>query len=137
MEQIAVFFNGETLGIAKTYLFGNVKYLDLLMLLMFIDIVTGILSAIKERRLRSRTALYGYARKIAVFGIIILANVIDIILNLSGAVTMGTVLFYIANEGLSILENAKILGAKSPKFLLDKLQVVKDGTIKEKKKNDE
>ncbi|MED4128607.1 phage holin family protein [Shouchella miscanthi] len=135
MDQIAVFLNMDNLSIARSYLFGNVKYLDLLMLLMFVDIVTGILCAIKERRLRSRTALYGYARKIAVFGIIILANVMDVILNLSGAVAMATVLFYIANEGLSILENAKTLGAKSPKFLLDKLQVVKDGAVKDKKED--
>lgn len=113
-----------SLEIVHAYLFGGVKFLDLLVILMFVDVVTGILKAIKEKRLRSRTALYGYARKIGVFAVIIVANIIDIILALNGAVAVATVLFYIANEGLSILENLTQIGVKVPKVISDKLHVI-------------
>ncbi|PIB40862.1 holin, partial [Pseudomonas sp. 2588-5] len=87
------------------YLFGEVKFLDLLMLLMAVDIVTGVSKAIKNQNLWSRKSLFGYARKLLIFGVIIVANVIDQILGLNGAVTYATVLFYMASEGLSIVEN--------------------------------
>jgi toxin secretion/phage lysis holin len=116
--------NLESIQILHTYLFGGVKFLDLLALAMGIDIVTGVLKAIKEKRLRSRTAWFGYVRKIGVFGVIILANIIDIILSLNGALAIFTVIFYIGNEGLSILENLTQIGVKVPKVISEKLQVI-------------
>jgi toxin secretion/phage lysis holin len=114
------------LHIVQTYLFGNVKFLDLLAILMLCDIITGIVRAIKEKRLRSRNALFGYARKIGIFTVIILANIIDQILSLNGAVAVATVLFYIANEGLSVIENLAQIGVKVPSVIADKLHVIQD-----------
>lgn len=126
-------FNKENLELMSIYLFGGVQFLDLLMLLMGCDIITGILKAIKEKRLRSRNALFGYARKIGVFAIIIVANVIDIILNLNGFVAGATVLFYIANEALSIVENLAQLGVKVPSVIVDKLHVIQNEKEGEKR----
>ncbi|MGN7309926.1 phage holin family protein [Alkalicoccobacillus gibsonii] len=122
MEQISVFFNLESLEVVKLYLFGEVNYLNLLVILMLMDIVTGIMKAIKNKDLRSRSALFGYARKIAVFAIIIVANVIDVILDLNGMVATATVLFYMANEILSIIENAAHIGLKVPPVIQEKLR---------------
>ncbi|MCM3736460.1 phage holin family protein [Bacillus cytotoxicus] len=127
-----MFTNFDNLQIVHAYLFGNVKFLDLLIVLMLVDIVTGIIRATKENRLRSRSALFGYARKIGVFGIIILANIIDIILSLKGAVAFATVLFYIANEGLSIIENLVQIGVKVPSVIADKLHVIQEQEDKKK-----
>src|SRR5690625_4320628 len=69
-------------------------------------------------------SLFGYARKIMILVVIILANVVDQILNLNGAVTYATVLFYIANEGLSILENLAEIGVLVPANLAEKLKVI-------------
>jgi toxin secretion/phage lysis holin len=121
-----MFIGTEHLQIVHTYLFGGVKFLDLLVILMLIDIITGILKAIKEKRLRSRNAYFGYARKIGVFGIIIVANIIDVILGLNGAVAVATVLFYAVNEILSITENASQIGIKVPKIITDKLHVMQE-----------
>lgn len=115
----------ESLEIVHTYLFGNVKFLDLLVVAMFVDILTGVAKSWKNGKLRSRSALFGYARKIGVFGIIIAANIIDIILGLNGTVAFATVLFYLANELLSIVENYAELGGVVPKSLVDKLHVLK------------
>lgn len=116
--------NLEHLDVVQFYLFGDVKFLDLLLLLMGIDILTGIFKAIKNGNLWSRKSLFGYARKILVFGVIIMANIIDQILGLNGAVTYATVLFYIANEGLSIVENLAELDVLIPAHIADRLKVI-------------
>lgn len=114
----------EHLEAAKFFLFGDVKFLHLLLLLMLLDIITGVAKAIKNENLWSRKSLFGYARKVLVLVVIILANVIDQILGLQGAVAYATVLFYIANEGLSILENLAQVGVLVPTSIAEKLQSI-------------
>jgi toxin secretion/phage lysis holin len=114
----------ENLQIVQGYLFGGVKFLDLLAVLMGLDIITGVIKAWKNKKLRSRTAWFGYVRKIGVFGAIIAANIIDIVLQLNGAIAYATVLFYIANEGLSVVENLAEIGVKVPSVIMEKLQVI-------------
>lgn len=127
-----MFLNFETLDLAKTYLFGNVKFLDLLVLLSVADIFTGVIKAWKEKRLRSREAWFGYVRKMLSFLVVIVANVIDQVLGLNGVLTFGTVLFYIANEGLSIAENLAQIGVKIPKAITDRLQVIENQSDEKK-----
>lgn len=114
----------DHLEIAKVYLFGTVKFIDLLLLLAFLDVVTGILKALKNKRLRSRNAMYGYARKIGMFFAIIVANVVDQVLNLGGVFASASVLWYILNEALSILENLNEMGVNVLPGLSNKLHVV-------------
>ncbi|MGE6756256.1 phage holin family protein [Rossellomorea sp. NPDC071047] len=132
MEETSLFLNFETLDLAKTYLFGNVKFLDLLVLLSVADIFTGVIKAWKEKRLRSREAWFGYVRKMLSFLVVIVANVIDQVLGLNGVLTFGTVLFYIANEGLSIAENLAQIGVKIPKAITDRLQVIENQSDEKK-----
>lgn len=120
-------FDLEHLEVVRFFLFGEVKFLHLLILLMGLDIVTGVFKAIKNENLWSRKSLFGYARKILVLVVIILANVIDQILGLQGAVTYATVLFYIANEGLSIIENLAVVGVLVPKNIAEKLNSIESG----------
>lgn len=91
-------FNLEHLEAARFFLFGDVKFLHLLLLLMLLDIITGIFKAIKNENLWSRKSLFGYARKILVLVVIILANVMYQILGLQGAVTYATVLFILPTK---------------------------------------
>lgn len=117
----------EHLEAARFFLFGDVKFLHLLLLLMALDIVTGVFKAIKNQNLWSRKSLFGYARKVLVLVVIILANVIDQILGLQGAVAYATVLFYIANEGLSIIENLAKVGVLIPEGIAEKLNSIESG----------
>lgn len=112
------------LEIVHFYLFGGVKFLHLLLLLMALDIITGLFKGWKNHNLWTRKSLFGYARKMLILVVIILANVIDQILGLNGAITYATVLFYIANEGLSIVENMAELGVLVPTSLAEKLKVI-------------
>ncbi|RFU70349.1 holin [Peribacillus saganii] len=124
------------LQLVHSYLFGSVKYIDLLLVLMVVDLVMGTLKAIKNGRLRSLTLYLGYARKIGTFCVIIVANIIDIILDLNGIVAYGTVLFYGYYEILSILENCGQLGMKIPPIIADKLQVLQPTEKKVDDKNE-
>ncbi len=114
----------EHLEVAHLYLFGGVKFLHLLLILMALDIITGIVKAIDTGNLWSRKSLFGYARKILVLIVIITANIIDQVLNLGGTLTFATVLFYIANEGLSIFEHMAQFGVLVPTNLAEKLKVI-------------
>ncbi|HJA41659.1 MAG TPA: phage holin family protein, partial [Firmicutes bacterium] len=67
-----------------------------------------------------------------VFCLIILANVIDQILNLNGWLAFTTVLFYIATEGLSILENLAEFGVNVPAAIRDKLKVIQEKSKEDK-----
>ncbi|MEC0677899.1 holin family protein [Bacillus inaquosorum] len=126
MEETTVFINFETLDLARIYLFGGVKYLDLLLVLSIIDVITGVIKAWKFKKLRSRSAWFGYVRKMISFLVVIVANIIDTILNLNGVLTFGSVLFYIANEGLSITENLAQIGVKIPAAITDRLHVIEE-----------
>lgn len=137
MEGIQVWMNFESLQIARTYLFGEVKYLDLLLILSILDVITGIIKAWKMKQLRSRSAWFGYVRKMLSFMVVIVANIIDTITNLNGVLTFGTVLFYIANEGLSITENLAQIGVKIPAVITDRLHVIESDNDQTKEKDDQ
>ncbi|AUJ76661.1 holin family protein [Bacillus velezensis] len=136
MEGIHVWMNFESLQIARTYLFGEVKYLDLLLILSILDVITGIIKAWKMKQLRSRSAWFGYVRKMLSFMVVIVANIIDTITNLNGVLTFGTVLFYIANEGLSITENLAQIGVKIPAVITDRLHVIESDNDQKTEKED-
>jgi toxin secretion/phage lysis holin len=126
VEETSLLLNLESLDVARAYLLGNVKFLDLLLVLIIIDIITGIVKAWKFKKLRSRSAWFGYVRKMLTFLVIIVANIMDQILGLSGVLTFGTVLFYVSQEVLSITENLAQVGVKVPKAITDRLQVIEE-----------
>ncbi|SCB73762.1 MULTISPECIES: phage holin family protein [Priestia] len=119
----------------RTYLFGQVKFVDLLAILMLCDIVTGVMKAIKNKRLRSRSALYGYFRKIGIFTLMAVANIIDQVFGLNGYVAGATITYFILYEIVSIVENCAQLGLNVPSVITDKLHVIQEEN-KEEKKND-
>lgn len=105
---------------------GDLKLLYFLMVLMLIDIITGLAKAFKNKNLWSRKSMYGFGRKILVFCIIILANIIDQILNLNSGLLMITIFYYIANEGLSIVENCAEMDILIPDEIGEKLKVIRN-----------
>ena len=105
---------------------GDEKFLYFLIILMCVDIVSGFGKAVKNENLWSKRSFRGIAKKTLIFCIIILANVIDMILNLNGALITLTVLYYIANEGVSIVENCAEMGILVPEEIKNKLKVMND-----------
>ena len=111
----------------RTFIYsGDFNLITILLLLMLIDVITGLVKAIKCQNLWSRKSLFGYARKILVFLIITVANLLDLMMGLNGTLVLATVTFYILNEVLSITENSAQLGLPLPQKLLDVIQVVQE-----------
>ena len=109
----------------RTFIYsGDMNLITILFILMIIDIVTGIGKAVKNKNLWSRKSLLGFARKILVFLIITVANLLDLLMNMNGTLVLATVTFYILNEVLSITENAGQLGVPLPDKLLEVISVV-------------
>lgn len=117
-------FDVAHLEVLHMYLFGGVKYLHFLLMLMLIDIITGLFKAAKNHTLWSRKALFGYTRKVLILIVIITTNIVDQILNLEGVLVFSAVMFYIANEGLSITENLAELDVLIPPALAQRLLVI-------------
>lgn len=99
-------------------------------LLAFIiaDYVTGVLRAGVERKLSSSVGFKGIAKKIVIFIVVGIANLCDVNL-IKGDGTMirtAIIFFYIANEGLSILENTMAIGLPVPEKLKEMLEQLKE-----------
>lgn len=87
-----------------------------LIALMVLDFCTGLLHAIVEKKLNSKTCARGITKKIFILALVAVAHLIDI--SLGKAVCMGVVeFFYIANESMSIIENAGRAGLPVPEKL--------------------
>ena len=92
-----------------------------------IDYISGVIAAVIEKRLSSEIGAKGIAKKIFMLLIVAVANIIDInVIGEGNVLKSVTVLFYIANESISILENAGRLGVKVPGKLLEVLEQLKD-----------
>lgn len=80
-----------------------------------IDYLTGIMCAISDHTLSSQVGFRGICRKVLIFLMVGIANIIDVqVLNTPGVLRTATVFFYLSNEGVSLLENAAHLGLPVP-----------------------
>lgn len=105
---------------------GDMYLLYAVLIFMAIDILTGWAKAIKNGNLWSTKSVYGAGRKVLTLFVVIISNIIDNILNLNGALVVIIMFYYIATEGLSILENLAEMNVPFPEQIKDKLEVLKD-----------
>lgn len=104
---------------------GDMYIFYCVIILMGIDILTGWCKAFKICNLWSRKSVYGAGRKMMVIFIVVIANMLDNILQLHGAFLYGVMIYYIATEILSITENLSELGFPIPPQIQEKLEVLK------------
>ena len=87
------------------------------------DYVTGVMCAVSDKRLSSEVGFKGICRKVLIFVLVGMANILDMHVIGTGCVLRTAVLFfYISNEGVSVLENAGHLGLPIPARLLNVLE---------------
>ena len=116
----------KLLRIAFDFLFGsdNIGILYALITLVILDYITGICVAVKQGKLSSSIGAKGIARKVVIFSLVALSNILDsYFLNAAGVLEAATILFYCANESISIIENASSMGIPIPKKLKDALRM--------------
>ena len=119
-------------GIVTTLLGGWDVTLEILIIIMILDYVTGLAKGFKSKTLSSSKGFKGILKKVIIFVVVILAAQIDKIAgNETNLFRNGTVFFFISNDALSILENVGELGIKLPKFLKDAILKLRDSQPKE------
>lgn len=75
------------------------------------DYITGVMCAIAEKKLSSEVGFKGICRKVLIFLLVGIANILDVQVIQTGSVLRTAIIFfYISNEGVSLLENAAHLG---------------------------
>lgn len=86
-----------------------------LVLFVAMDYITGVMCAAADRKLSSEVGFKGICRKVLLFLLVGMANVLDVNVMGTGSVFRTAVIFfYLSNEGLSLLENAGHLGLPIP-----------------------
>ena len=94
-----------------------------LILFVAADYITGVMCAAVDKRLSSEIGFKGICKKVLIFVIVGLANILDVQIIGTGCVLRTAVIFfYISNEGVSLLENAAHLGLPVLEKLKDILQ---------------
>lgn len=113
-------------GVIGWFLGGCDGLILTLVALAIIDYITGVMCAIAEQHLSSATGFKGIAKKVLIFLLVGVAHVLDVNIIGRGAVLRtATIFFYISNEGISIIENAVILGLPVPQKLIKVLEQIK------------
>ena len=96
-----------------------------LLIVIVIDYLTGIASAIYNKNLSSRIGLKGIIKKFCYLLVVALSVVIDNLLGQSGLIRNLVIYFFVANDGLSIIENMAEMNVKLPQKLIDALEQIK------------
>lgn len=117
-----------TLGGWLGWYMGSIDgFLYALIGLVIVDYITGVVAAGIKHELSSEVGFVGIAKKVMVFAVVGVANVLDHHILQQGSVlrTMA-IFFYVANEGMSIVENADRIGIAVPRPLKRILKQLKE-----------
>lgn len=118
---------GEILGSFDDLLYALVAF-------VVTDYITGVLRAIVEKKLSSAIGFKGICKKVCIFTLVGVANVLDVHIIGGGCVLRSAVIFfYISNEGISIIENATRIGLPVPQKLQDMILQLQGNNVANKK----
>ena len=99
-----------------------------------IDYITGVMCAISDKRLSSEVGFKGICRKVLIFVLVGIGNLVDMyVLGEAGVLRTAVIFFYLSNEGVSLLENSAHLGLPIPQKLKSVLEQLHNRNEKEEK----
>ena len=125
------FVCGGSIGLMAWFFGGRDGFLMVLIAFMVIDQLSGLAAGWKEHKLSSDTGFTGVLRKGIILAFVGMAHLIDTyilkdtMLGNTEAIRNGVCMFYIANEGISIFENAERLNIPVPAFIRNRLDNLK------------
>lgn len=113
-----------TAGAVLGFLYGEPDGIFIaLLVFMLLDYITGVIIAIVNKKLSSEIGFKGLAKKLLILVFVAVGHIIDTyILGNSAAAMSAVILFYLSNEGISIVENAAELGLPVPQKIKSILQ---------------
>lgn len=101
----------------------------LIALVVFVaaDYITGVMCAVADKKLSSEVGFKGICRKVLIFILVGIANILDVqVIGTGSVLRTAVIFFYLSNEGVSLLENAGHLGLPIPEKLKDVLAQLHD-----------
>lgn len=108
----------------------------LIALVMFVvmDYISGVMCAIADKTLSSEVGFKGICRKVLIFVLVGIANILDAqVIGTGSVLRTAIIFFYISNEGISLLENAGYLGLPIPEKIKTVLEQLHDRAEREEK----
>ena len=91
------------------------------------DYLTGVMCAVSDRKLSSNVGFKGICRKVLIFLLVGIANILDVhVIGTGSVLRTAVIFFYISNEGVSLLENAAHLGLPVPEKIKTVLEQLHD-----------
>lgn len=110
-------------GFLGWFLGGIDGFLYALIAFVVIDYITGVMCAISDKNLSSAVGFKGICRKVLIFTMVGIGNIVDVyVLGEGGVLRTAVIFFYLSNEGVSILENSAHLGLPIPEKLKEVLE---------------
>lgn len=98
-----------------------------LIIFISIDYITGVAAAVKQKKLSSEIGFWGLVRKVCIIALVGIAHFVDVYVMHTGDIFRTAIaMYYIGNEGISLLENIGSLGVKLPKKLIDVLEQIRN-----------
>ena len=127
--QLAFTVVGGWLG----YFLGGCDGLILALLLFVVtDYITGVMCAAVDKKLSSSVGFKGIFRKVLIFMLVGIANIIDFhVIKQGSVIRTAVIFFYLSNEGFSLIENAAHLGLPVPEKLKNVLEQLHDKNRKD------
>lgn len=129
IAQLAFTLVGGWLG----YFLGGCDGLILALVLFVVaDYITGVMCAVTDKKLSSSIGFKGIFRKVLIFMLVGIANIIDFqVIKQGSVIRTAVIFFYLSNEGLSLIENAAHLGLPVPEKLKNVLEQLHDKNRKD------
>lgn len=113
-------------GACISYLYGGwSSLLGILLAFVAIDYITGVIASGVEGKLSSSVGMKGIAKKVFIFVIVAVAHLADKALGNSNILMDAAIFFYMANELLSIIENAGRVGLPVPDIITKAVDILK------------
>lgn len=97
-----------------------------LLIAIVLDYISGIIKAFNTKQLSSKIGFKGILKKIGILVLVMLAVLVDRVSGNTGAIRTLVIYYFVANEGLSILENLGEAGIPIPNAIKKALKVLKD-----------
>jgi toxin secretion/phage lysis holin len=109
-------------GVVGWFLGGFDGILYALVVFVVMDYLTGVLAAGVRKELSSEVGFKGIAKKVCIFVLVGIANIVDSqVIHDGAAIRTAVIFFYLANEGISVLENSAVIGLPIPEKLKEML----------------
>lgn len=118
---------------AFVYIIGGIDVaLISLLIAIVIDYISGLIKAYVLKELSSKVGFKGILKKFGILLIVALSVIVDKIAGQTGAIRTLVIYYFVANEGLSILENLAQSGLPIPKVIKKALIALKENSEEEK-----